>query len=389
MVQAPKYNSDFYSDAFISDPQPHYAAMRKLGPVIYLPKHNNFALTQFHTVKMALRNHRDFVSGSGVAADDTGAELLQGNIVASDPPRHTELRKAMMPTLSPKALEPLREQFDRLASHTVGQLLTRDAFNVIDEFAHVLPLTVVRELVGLPAAGKDNMLRWAGAAFNILGVQNDRGKESLLSMQEMRNFIGQELTAENAQQGSWAARIFDLVETGEISRDHASYLIRDHISPSLDTTIAAICHLVHQLSLYPDQWKLLRARPELIKKAISETIRLGSPIRSFARVAADDIEIEGILIPEGSRVMMLFASANRDEKMFSDSERFDIERPVSEHLGFGHGIHACVGMYLAQMEMQALLEAMISKVRKIEILEAAPLMNNTISGFSILKGRFH
>ena len=105
-------------------------------------------------------------------------------------------------------------------------------------------------------------------------------------------------------------------------------------------------------------------------------------------MVSEDVEVEGTVIPKNSRVMMLFASANRDEKVFSNSNEFDLERPVSEHLGFGHGIHTCVGMHLAQMEMQALLAALISRVQKIEILEFAPLAINTISGFSVMNGRF-
>lgn len=387
MKKIPEYDADFYSDSFIKNPQPHYAEMRKLGPVVYLTAHNNFALTHYATVKAALRNHTDFVSGLGVAGDDAGSKILRGNIVASDPPRHSEMRKVMLPTLAPKTLENLRGQFDSLANDFVHHLLGRDEFDVVAELAAVLPLNVVRELVGLPETGKDNMLKWAGAAFNILGVQNERGKEALASMQEMRAFITEKLTAENVQKGSWAARVFELAEKGEISEEHAAFLVRDYIGPSLDTTISAICHLLEQLSHHPAQWTLLRSRPELGKRAISEAIRLGTPIRSFARMAARDIEVEGIMIPEGSRVMMLFASANRDEMVFENSDQFDLERPVAEHLGFGHGIHTCVGAHLAQMEMQAVLKAMLSQVEKIEILEAVPLLNNTISGFSVLRGK--
>ena len=183
----------------------------------------------------------------------------------------------------------------------------------------MLPLTVVRELVGLPEAGKDNMLKWAGAAFNILGVQNKNAQTAIKAIEEMRDFINKKLTAENVKENSWAARIFDLVEQKEVPEHYAPFLIRDYISPSLDTTISAICHLVQQLSLFPHQWELLCSRPELAKKAISEAIRLGSPIRSFARMASEDVEVEGTVIPKNSRVMMLFASANRNEKVFSNS----------------------------------------------------------------------
>ncbi len=215
---------------------------------------------------MALLDHTIFTSGLGVTADNFSSNFLQGNIVASDPPRHIELRKVMLPTHSPKELEGLRNQFNALATKTVEELIGRDEFDIIREFAKLLPLTIVCELVGLPEAGKDNMLKWPGAAFNILGFQNKNAQTAIKAIEQMRGFINKKLTAENVKENSWAARIFDLVETKEVPEHFAPFLIRYYIRPSLDTTISAICHLVQQLSLFPHQWELLCSRPELAKR---------------------------------------------------------------------------------------------------------------------------
>ena len=153
----------------------------------------------------------------------------------------------------------------------------RDRFDTVTEFASILPLTVVRDLIGLPAFGRTHMLKWASGAFDIAGIQNERGQKGVETTAEMRDFVRENLTAEDAKEGSWVHRIFDLEKNGKLEAEFVPFLIRDYINPSLDTTISAIGHLVHQLALHPDQWALLRARPELSKKAISDCLLYTSP----------------------------------------------------------------------------------------------------------------
>ncbi|MAT00842.1 MAG: cytochrome [Rhodobacteraceae bacterium] len=384
----PIYNADFYSDGFIKNPWPHYTKMRSLGPVIYLPKLGNYALTQYSVVQEALRNYKVFASGQGVSGDAFGSKFLRGNIIASDPPRHHKLRRAMSPPLMPKALKSVKQKVDYEAQILVDELIKLEKFDGINDFANHLPLTIVKDLVGLPEFGQNNMLEWAAAAFDIIGVQNKRGFSALEKMSEMRDFIAKRLTRGMVKKGSLTDRLFKLVEEGALEPELAPFAIRDYIGPSLDTTISATGHLIRLFSQNLDQWHLLRKKPELCKNAVNEVIRLGSPIRSFSRTTTETIEISNIKIPKNSRVMILFASANRDESVFERAQDFIITRDDINHLGFGHGIHACMGMYLAQMEMVSLLQAMLPKVRIIKTTNPKILLNNTICGFSKLPTRF-
>jgi len=163
-----------------------------------------------------------------------------------------------------------------------------------------------------------------------------------------------------------------------------AFAIRNYINPSLETTISATGELIWQLSQNPEQWQTLRDKPELCSNAVNEAVRLGTPIRSFTRHTTTDVEIDGVLIPEGSRVMMVFASANRDERQFKNPDQFDVTRNSRDHLGFGSGIHMCIGMYLAQLEMVSLLKAMIYRVGHIEVSDPEIVLNNTIAAFSKL-----
>ena len=383
-MAAPTYDIDFYSDDFIANPFPHYEEMRRLGPVIWLPQLCNFALPRYSQVQRALRDHETFISSKGVAGDQFGCDFLQGNTVASDEPRHSELRRAMAPPLLPGALKDFSSHIEQTASKLIASLADGEEFDAVSKLARHLPFTVVRDLVGLPEFAQDKMLKWAGAAFDVLGMQNERGQDALEPIKEMRDFIQNDATPENLKPGSWTNRINELVNQGVLPCEHAAYAIRDYINPSLDTTISATSELIFQLAQNPDQLDLLRNNPKLIKGAVNEAVRLGTPIRSFSRHTSRDVEIDGVTIPAGARVMMLFASANRDDRQFENPDQFDVRRPSNQHLGFGSGIHMCVGMHLAQLEMEALIHALVRYVDRIDIGTPEIALNNTIRAYSTL-----
>lgn len=388
-LQAPEYDIDFYADAVVREPLPHYARMRALGAVVWLPRHACYALTRHAEVRAALRNHADFISGSGVAGDDFGCTFLQGNTVASDEPRHSCLRRAMAPPLLPGALSEIRAAVQQAADALIEDLVARDGFDAVADLARHLPLHIVRDMVGLPAFGRDNMLKWAAAAFDVLGCQNSRGRAALPIIQAMRTFIETTATRDNLKPGSWTRRIHELVDAGLLDPELAPFAIRDYINPSLDTTISATAQMIWQLARNPQVWEALKRNPDLTGNAVNEAVRLGTPIRAFSRHTRKRITIAGTTLPRGARVLMVFASANRDERAFPNPDRFDLSRNPKDHLGFGSGIHMCVGMHLAQLEMEALLHAMIPRVARIEVGEPEVAMNNTIAAFSRLPTTLH
>ncbi|MBD9596880.1 cytochrome P450/oxidoreductase [Ensifer sp. ENS05] len=388
MLKIPEYNVDFYSDEFIRNPWPHYAEMRQLGAVVWLPRHENFALTRHAEVSNALRDHDTFISGRGVAADAKANEMTLGNSAASDGERHTEIRRATSAPLLPGALEKVRDQIEGAADELIDRLAEQDDFDAIKDLATHLPLTIVRDLVGLPDFGRENMLRWANATFDLLGVQNERGRAAIEVFLEQRRFAQTQATPELLKQGSWTRRLFELVEAGALAPDLAPVAMRDYLNPSLDTTISATGQLIYQLGRNADQWRRLRAEPELARNAANEAVRMASPVRSFSRHTSRQVNIDGCIIPEGARVMMLFASANRDERVFENPDSFDISRNPRHHVGFGSGIHMCVGQHLAQMEMIALLKSMIPRVSEIIVGDPVVALNNTIYGFGNLPTTF-
>lgn len=384
----PSYDVDLYAESVIRAPYDHYRAIRDIAPAVWLPRNGLWAIARHADVRKALADHDKLISGKGVAANDKLNSMANNNLLASDPPLHDALRKVVAAPLTPAGLKRVRGRIMQSAGILVDRLVARRSFDGMRDLAQFLPLSIVSELVGMPEFGRENMLRWAAATFDMFGGENARTEEALPIIRQMRAYCEEEATRDRVRPDGWVAMLFDAADSGLVEHDRVPQLMRDYLGPSLDTTIFATGHLMHQLGRHPGQWEMLREDNSLIAGAINEAVRLESPIRGFTRYAAEDYDVDGTVIPEGERAIILYASANRDERRWEDPERFDITRVSIDHVGFGHGIHACAGAQLARLEIRALLTAMVEKVGRIEVGEPELQINNVLRGFMSLPMRF-
>jgi len=189
----------------------------------------------------------------------------------------------------------------------------------VADLSQYLPLTIVSKLVGVPEAARQNMLVWAAAAFNDLGPANEIKQQALPRIAGILDFVAN-CERDQLTPGSWGAQLYEAADREEIPHDVAGQMITDYVAPSLDTTIAGTASLLRLLAENPDQWRLIKDDPSLIRNTIDETLRLQSPIRGFSRLTAEDVELSGETVPEGARVYVLWASANRDEAVFENPE---------------------------------------------------------------------
>lgn len=386
--RVPCYDVDIYSDDVIRDPYPHYRRIRDLGAAVWLPANGLWAIGRHADVRECLAAHDVFVSGRGVSGNEKANAMAPGNLLASDPPLHEHLRRIVAAPLSPRALNEVKDRIAETADALIERLARRERFDGMVDLAQYLPVSIVSELVGMPEHGRENMLRWAGAVFDMLGGANARAEKALPVVMEMRAYTVNEATREKVRPGGWVAMLYDAAEQGLIEPHQVQMLMRDYLGPSLDTTIFATGHLINQLGRHPEQWDLLKDDPALIPNAINEAVRLESPIRGFTRHVAQDRMVGDTLVPAGDRVLILYASANRDERRWENPDRFDIRRVLTDHVGFGHGIHACAGMQLARLEMRSILAAMTRMVARIEVGDPVLALNNVLRGFDRLPMRF-
>lgn len=389
VVTAQTYRGNLYSAAAIADPYPVYRELRALGPVVRLARHRAFALTGYDECKRTLLDDGTFVSGKGVALNPFANRFSRGTTLNSDGDEHANRRKLVAHRLTPRALRSMSDAVEAAAEQVAGRAVARGRVDGV-AVARSLPLQVVPDLVGWPDDEREHLLRWAAATFDVLGPINGQSLRSTAASLGMMRFARRIARTENVLAGSMGAEVIAAAKAGRIARSEASALMIDYLAPSLDTTISAISSALLLFALHPGQWDQVRADRTLIPNPLNEVVRFESPLRAFTRLASDDTEIAGTPVRKGQRVVVLFASANRDETAWNDPDTFDIHRDATRHLGFGHGTHGCAGQGLARLEAHAILNALADRVERIE-LTGLPVWgrNNIIRGLARLPLELH
>jgi cytochrome P450 len=256
----------------------------------------------------------------------------------------------------------------------------------VSDLARHLPLVIISNLVGIPDDGRERMLPWATATFDAMGPMNARTQAALPLTMEMFNYGNTGAVPPNLKPGGWAQMVYDAAERGDLASELCPSMMSAYLAPSLDTTINGISNAMLLFGEHPDQWDLLREDPSLIPNAVNEVLRLESPIQRFTRCTTKDATVGTVSIPVGSRVMILYGAANRDERRWPDPTRFDIRRErVAEHLAFGNGPHACVGSGLARLEMRLLLQALVARVARFETAQPVRAINQVLRGLRSLR----
>lgn len=377
-TEIPVYRPDLYSASAIRDTYPHYAALRELGPVVWLSKHRVYALPRYAECKRVLLDDEAFVSSDGVALNPIANRVGQGTTLCSDGEEHARRRSLLAHRLTPRALRTMQDTVDKQAAAVVAAAVARRRVDAV-EVATALPMSVVPDLVGWPRQGRENLLRWAGATFDALGPFNRQAVRTLPASVGMLRYARNVVRDRSVLEGSMGHDLLRASEEGRIMPAECVTMMIDYLAPSLDTTISAISSALHLFATHPEQWRLLKADPDLVPKAVNEVVRYESPIRAFSRTAAHDTDIAGVALPKGSRVLVLYGSANRDPLEWDDPDSFDIRRDAARQLGFGQGTHGCAGQGLARMETSAILRALIERVDRIEVAGAPEwALNNVI-----------
>ena len=381
----PVYDADLYSVAAIRDPYPHYARMRALGPVVWLPKQRLYALTRYAEVKAALRDNDTFRSSGGVALNPISRRLGKRSFLMLDGPEHDRVRKLTAHRMIPRTLRPLQTQIDDLAEVTVRAAVAKGTVDGVRDLALALPLSVVPDLVGWPTDQREHLVEWAGATFDLLGPYNRMALRSSARAVAMLAFVHRLARRRGVLPGSMADEVIQAIDRNEMEHSQLPSVFIDYLAPSIDTTASAIAAALWLFALHPQQWQTLKHEPARVPNAVNEIIRMESSVRAFGRRAERDTDIAGARIPAGSRVLVMYASANRDERVWSDPDRFDITRDASRQLGFGHGVHACAGQGLARAETEAMLRSLLRHVERIH-LDGTPelALNNVIRRFGTL-----
>ena len=340
--------------------------LRELAPAVKLSRENITLLTRYEHVAAGLRDWKVFSSTSRPWHDPKSVrpELL----LTDDPPKHTAVRAVVAQALSPRALARMGEAFRADAERLVAGLRERSD-TVIDAVAQLtrpFVYKVLPDLLGIPLEGRDNMYAFGNMVWATMGPMNALFHEAMKDTAPVIEWVERCCRRENLAPGSLGAQMFEAADRGEVTSAEAKLLVGILLSAAADTTVMTLASAIRAFSLFPGEYALLRADPALVRAAFEESLRWDSPSRMAGRITMSEVEIEGVLIPKGERCGLMFAAANRDPRRWARPERFELRRDNRGHLGWGHGVHACVGRVLAGLEADALLGALARHIRSFE-----------------------
>jgi cytochrome P450 len=387
-VAYPRSQIDPFSDEFLADPFPALARLRDAGPVVYLERYGVFAVARHEQVQAVLKKPGVFSSAAGVGITNIAAEnpwRKPSILLEVDPPVHTHNRKVVARALAPRSLAYLQEVFDRRAAELAAELVARGSFDAVPDLAEIFPTRVFPEAFGIADDGRDQLLAYGAMVFNGHGPRNHLFESSMAGAESVIGWITEQCSRSSLRPDGLGALIYAGVEAGEVTEDEAALLVRSFLSAGLDTTVSAIALGVLDFARNPAQWQALRQDRSLARNAFEEVVRIESPVIGFFRTTSEPVPLDGASLPAGVKVLVFFAGANRDPRRWDQPDRFDIQRKVSGHMGYGTGVHNCVGQVIARMEGEAVFRALAERISSWRLDgEPRPRLNNTLRGLDTL-----
>ena len=387
-LSTPVCHDDIFSREAVRNARAVDDALREMGSVVILARENITLVARHEHVAEGLKDWQAFSSKSRPWHDPNSVrpEIL----LVDDPPRHTAVRPVIASALSPKALAKMATAFSAAADALLREVKEFETIDAVAAIARPFVYKVLPDLLGLPEAGREYMSAFGHMVWATLGPQNELFHEAMENVGPVIEWVDNCCKRENLDPEGLGMQMFLAADRGAITEGEAKLLVGILLSAAADTTVMTVSTAMRAFSLFPDQYRELRRDPSLARSAFEESLRWDSPSRMAGRIAMRDVEFDGYVIPKGERCGLMFAAANRDPRKWADPERFDIRRDLRGNLGWGYGIHACVGRTLALLEADALLGALIKHIERFEPAgEPTPWMTTIGHGPAALPIRIH
>ena len=255
---------------------------------------------------------------------------------------------------------------------------------VIDGVGDITQRFVYKALpdaLGLRLEGRDHLYAFGNMVWATMGPENELFREATVNVEAVVAWMEQCCNRENLAAGGIGQVMYGLSDEGVVTQAEARLLLQTVLSAGADTTILTMANAIYAFAKFPDQYQKLRANPGLVRAAFDESLRWDSPSRMAGRITTREVQIEDYTVPAGQRVGLMFAAANRDPRAWENPDRYDIGRDLKKQVGWGYGVHACVGRVLAQMEAHVLLSELVRRVARLEIAgEPTPWMTTVGHG---------
>ncbi len=384
--------------ASVQDPYPMYAYLRENEPVRWNPMFNCFTLSKFEDVNMVFGDHKRFSSDIwtpvpntlsavlGLQPEDEPSQFLRkilpylaSNLQGMDPPGHTRQRTLMVKTFTPRMIESFRPTIQKLVDDLIDQHVEQGHMDLMADLAYPLPSNVILDLLSIPREGRPYIKASSEAINEFVGTLLFSGPtvwERLAGVfAEVNTYLKGLMAERRAHPGD------DLLTKMVLAEEHGDMLSEEEIVIATnfllfaghETTANLIAVGMYHLLQNPEQLAQLCADPTKMPSAVEELLRYVSPVHTLSRIAVQDVTIRGVEIPAQSQVTVFLGSANRDADKFPDPETLDINRTPTRTLGFGYGIHFCLGAALARIESQIAFETILRRLPNLSLTDETPV----------------
>ena len=395
---------DVRDPAFICDPYPRLAKLREETPIFYEPRLNKIFLTRYEDVSTVLRARgfgtsilhvlsRDELGWPPPDPRQADFDRFEDNhLLSNEPPKHTRLRGLVGKAFTPRRVEGLRERVAAIVEQTLDDLAARETFDLVHDFAEPLPVILICELLGVGTEHRANLRAWSAAIVKLyeLDHTDDQQRAANAAVIAFSAFVRDVVAARRARRADdLITALAEVEEGGEMLTEDeligtCILLLNAGHEATVNGTSGAIITFMRQRAhweTFVDAARSSLVHP-LIKTAVEELLRYDTPLPCFERWVLEDTELAGITLERGSKLALLYASANRDHRKFDAPDTLDLVRDPNPHVTFGLGIHFCLGAPLARLELQIALPALARRFPDLHLVDAtAPLAYG--SGFVI------
>jgi cytochrome P450 len=375
-----------FSAEVLKDPYPAYRALRERDPVHRSWLGAGVVLTRFADIRQMLNDPRlgndlhlanwwKWIEKRQIKAGRTQEELDDPNLIMSDPPRHTRLRALVNKAFTPDSIRALAPKVERIARELLDEAGGSGEIEIVDSLAYPLPMLAIAELMGIPIEDRDQFRQWSDdmsgstGSFALKDIRRSVDGDHAIH----RYLHGIVEQRRKDPQDDLLTRLVHAEENGDrLSMQELLALCSLLLVAGNMTTRGLISNGLYALLRNPEQIQRLRETPELLTEGINELARYDSSVQLVARFAREDIEIHGKRIKKGTMISMLAGAANRDPERYVEPDRLDLSRDNSQFLVFGHGIHFCLGHYLARMNARIAIGTLLERHRKIQFSAVEP-----------------
>jgi len=363
------------------DPFPHYRRMRDSAPCFHDEQSGSWHVFRYDDVQRVLSEHATFSSRMGGTEPSEAGGLFAASLITTDPPRHRQLRSLVTQAFTPKAVDALGPRISRLTDELLEPIATRGTADLIRELAYPLPVIVISELLGVPAADRDRFKQWSDVIVSqtrTVAMNQDHQAAN----QEMTEYFLNLIDQRRRRPGNdlISSLLAAEIDGQKLSVTELLGFCSLLLVAGNETTTNLIGNAVLCFTDTPAAMERVRRDPASLPRAIEEVLRFLSPVQSMYRIAAADATLGDVRIPAGAPVVAWIGSANRDGRQFQRPDEFDVDRDHSRHLAFGQGIHFCLGAPLARLEAKIALRAVLDRLPGLALAPGAHLerMDSTI-----------